>query len=163
MTEEHKTISLSEFAERAVEGEALEQELTNGERVALRVFTPEQADVIAVQRLLARIVKAVGAADREADIPEEDAALIYDMGFACLRACVRAEGGGEIADAAFTDLFSKLPYKSDLMIRCQDLCGVKMLTIPPLDATAAIKAMTDEVKAAAKPNRKARRAAKKKG
>ena len=163
MTEERKTISLSEFAERAVEGEALEQELTSGERVAVRIFTPEQADVIAVQRLLSRIVKAAGAADREADIPEEDAALIYEMGFACLRACVRADGGGEVADAALVDLFSKLPYKSDLMVRCQDLCGVKMLAIPPLDATAAVKAMAGEAKAAAKPNRKARRAAKKKG
>ena len=164
--EQHRTISLAEFAERATEGEAFEQTLTTGETLAVRIFTPEQADVLGVRKLMMKLVKVADAATREADIPEDDAAAIYEMGFACLRACVRDEGGGEIADAAFVDLFAKLPYKSDLMLRCQDLCGVSLMKIPPLDVQAAVEAIGGEVKAAAeaaKPNRKTRRAAKKKG
>ena len=161
-SEQHKTISLSEFAERAVKGESLEQKLNGGETLSVRVFTPDQESVIEVQRMMARVVKAATTAASEADISEADATLAYDMGFACLRACVRTEDGGEIPDAAFVDLFSKLPYKSDLMLRCQDLCGVGMMVIPPLDTKAAVEAMGAEAKAAG-PNRKQRRATAKKG
>ena len=164
--EEHRTLSLSEFAERALEGEAMEQELTDGRRVALRVFAPTQADLMAAQKLMMRIVKVADAAGKEADIGEDDAVLAYELGLACLRACVRDENGAQIGDAALSDLFGKLPYKAPVMIRCQELCGVGLMSVPPLDIKAAAEAIGAEAKAAAeaaKPNRKSRRAAKKKG
>ena len=162
--EEHTTITLSDFAARALEGEAMTVALRDDSKVELRVFSPAETDLIAVQRLMMRIVKAADAMTSEADISDDDATLAYELGLAALHACVRDENGEPIADAAIVDLFSRLPYKSPLMLRCQELCGVSLMTVPPLDGKVAIEAMKTEVKAMAaeaKPNRKARRAAKK--
>ena len=120
---------------------------------------------MAVQRLMLRIVKVADAVVKETDISDDDATLAYEIGLGCLRACVRGEGGAELDDEVLTSLFGKLPYKSDLMLKCQAICGVEMLTIPPLPGGAAIEAVKSEVEAiaagSAKPNRKSRRAAKK--
>ena len=162
---ECKTISISEFASRAAEGETVEAPLNDGTVVALRLFSPPEDDLITVQKIMMKIVSVASAATAETEIAEDDATLAYELGIACVRACVRDDGGERIADMAVVNLFSKLPYKSPLMVRCQELCGVSMMIIPPLDTMAAAEAMGAEMKAAAEtnPNRKARRAAKKKG
>ena len=143
--ESPKTISLSEFAARAVEGEPLEQELTSGETVAARVFTPDQSAVVAVQRIWNRILKTASAASTLSDISDTDLTLAMDLGFACLRACVRDESGAAIPDEAFVDLFAKLPFNSPLMVRCQELCGAPatLFQIPPFNPNLAIKALRD--------------------
>ena len=168
-TESNKTISLAEFAERATQGQALEQKLETGETVAVRVFTPPQADMLDVQRLMVRIFKVAESVKREADISEDNATLAYELGLRCLQACVRADDGAEMPDAALVALFSSLPYKSALMVRCQELCGVTMISIPPINNALAIEAVKQEadelaaeIKAAGQ-NRKTRRAAAKKG
>ena len=51
--EENKTISLSEFANRALEGEEFKQELADGRFLTCRVFTPTQADALAIQGIMA--------------------------------------------------------------------------------------------------------------
>ena len=172
MTDEtkHETISLSEFASRATEGEATEQELDDGSIVALRVFAPEQDILIAAQKLMTRLAKLAAMASRPTDISEDDAMIPYELGFLCLRGCVRDEKGAEIPEAAVADLFRRLPYKSALMLKCQDLVGVSMMVIPPLKGDVAIKAMQAEAKAAVEaaakesaPNGKTRRKAAKKG
>ena len=141
-----KTISLSEFAARAVDGEAMEQELNGGETVSLRVFTPAQEATLGVQRIWTRILALAHSAASLDDIPDEQLALAYELGFACLRACVRDENGAEIPDAAIVDLFSKLPYESPLMTRCQEMCGVssRLMTIPPLNAALMSASAKDE-------------------
>lgn len=168
MTKEtHKTISLSEFAERALHGEAIEQELTTGERVDVRVHTPDQGALLAVRKIMIKIVKVADTARKEADIDDADATLAYELGLSALAACVRDDDGQPLPGAVIVDLFSKLPYKSDVMVRCQELCGVTMISVPPLDDAAAIEVLqveaesiATEAKAAAQPNRKQRRAAK---
>lgn len=168
MTKEtHKTISLSEFAERALQGEVIEQELTTGERVDVRVHTPDQGALLAVRKIMIKIVKVADTARKEADIDDADATLAYELGLAALEACVRDDDGQPLPGAVIVDLFCKLPYKAAAMVRCQELCGVTMISVPPLDDAAAIEVLQGEATAlatdaAAQPNRKERRASKKK-
>ena len=81
----------------------------------------------------------------EDDIDPEDSALAYKLGFECLRACLKDESGAPIPDPAFVDLFSQLPYRSDLMTKCQDLCGVSLMVIPPFSNADAAKRMKEDV------------------
>ena len=165
-TETHKVISLSAFAERAIEGEAIEQELSTGERVEVRVHAPDQKTLLRAQGLMVRIVQVADAARNETEISDDDATLAYELGVVVLTGCVRDENGETIPDAAVVDLFRKLPYKSEVMSRCQELCGVDMITVPPVSNSVAIKAVREEAaelvadaKAKSNPNRKTRRAA----
>ena len=147
-TQEPKTISLAEFATRVREGEAVEQELVDGTRIALQVFTPNQKDITEIQKIWNRIARAVSAMANDQDIDEEDAVQVHVLGLECLRACLRDENGGVIDDMVFVELFSKLPYKSPLMKKCQSLCGVTLIDIPPFDNRAMIEAMKAEVEKA---------------
>lgn len=165
-TETHKVISLSAFAERALEGEAMEQELSTGERVEVRVHAPDQKDLLRAQGLMVRIVQVADAARNETEISDDDATLAYELGLVVLGACVRDENGEALPEAAVVDLFRKLPYRSEVMTRCQEICGVDMITVPPVSNSLAVSAVREEAaelvadaKAAGKPNRKARRAA----
>ena len=167
MTKEtHKTISLSAFAQRALEGEAMEQELSTGEVLDVRVHTPDQGDMLAVRKIMIKIVKVADAARKETEIADDDATLAYELGLSALAACIRDDDGERLPGAAIVDLFAKLPYKSALMVRCQELCGVTMISVPPLDDATAIQVLQEEATAlvaeaaAAAPNRKDRRAAK---
>lgn len=166
MSEEHKTITLVEFAKRATEGEVVEQELTGGERIEARVFTPDQTDLLDVQKIMMRIVRVADTARSQTDIADDDATLAYELGLAALRACVRDDDGERVPDIAVVELFSKLPYKAALMVRCQELCGVTMISVPPIDNAMALEAVKQEaaevagnLAAKAKPNRKERRKA----
>ena len=162
-TETHKVISLSAFAERALEGEGIEQELNTGERVEVRVHAPDQKSLLKAQGLMVRIVQVADAAREETEISDDDATLAYELGLAVLGACVRDENGEPIPEAAVVDLFRKLPYKSEVMTRCQEICGVDMITVPPVSNSVAIEAIRGEaaelVADAKKANRKTRRAA----
>ena len=168
--EEHKTLTLSEFAERALQGEIIEQEMVGGpkaapQRVAIHVHTPRQDDLLKAQGLMVRIANVASKATRETDITEDDATLAYELGLTVLAACVRTATGERLPDAGIVHLFGGLPYKSEVMTRCQELCGVTMISVPPLDNAAAIEAVgaeAAELAAAvddAKPNRKERRKA----
>ena len=164
--EPHKTISLSEFTTRALEGETIEQELNDGTLMDVHVHAPDQATLINAQRLMVRIVQVADAARKETDISDDDATLAYELGLAVLSGCVRDENGEALLDQAVVKLFSMLPYRSTVMTRCQELCGVDMFTVPPVSNSVALKAMSEEAaevaaqaEAQAKPNRKTRRAA----
>ena len=161
-TQKSRIVSLSELAEQATQGERITQKLTDGAQVELRVFVPTQPDILAVQRVWTRVVETAQTATSEAGIPKEKAAVAYEMGFAVLQACVRDEKCERIPDEGFVRLYSLLPYKSDTMLRAQELCGIpdEMFSIPPLDgveAVAAVKAEAADM--VQKVNRKARRAA----
>ena len=163
----HKTISLAEFSERALKGERVEQDLTDGTRTDAFVHAPAQADLLEAQRLMVRIVQVADAATKKSDITDEDATLAYEVGLVVLKACVRDEAGEPLPDQAAVRLFSLLPHKSAVMTRCQELCGVDMITVPPVSNSVALEAVRREAaevgaqaEAAAKPNRKSRRAAK---
>ena len=137
-SEEHKTISLAEFIERSEKGEAVEQRLEDGTTIELRVFTPAQADLLEVHRIFGRMVG--GKAERESDIPDDTAASIFSLGIGCLQACVKDEHGNGLPDVAAVDLFSRLPYQSPLLTKCQELCGVGVVTIPTLDLRKVVDA-----------------------
>ena len=163
----HKTISLAEFSERALKGERIEQDLTDGTRTEAFVHAPGQDDLLEAQRLMVRIVQVADAATKKSDITDEDATLAYEVGLAALKACVRDEHGEPLPDAAAVNLFRLLPHKSAVMTRCQELCGVDMITVPPVTNSLALEAVrrdaaeaVAEAEAAAKPNRKSRRSTK---
>ena len=171
MTKEtHKTITLDEFASKALHGEAIEQELTDGTRLDVFVHAPGQDTLLTAQRLMVRMVQVADAARKETDISDDDATLAYELGLVVLAGCVRYENGVELQDQALVKLFSMLPHRSAVMTRCQELCGVDMITVPPVSNTLAIEAVRKDVAEMAgdaeadppKPNRKERRAAKKK-
>ena len=143
-TETNKTLTLSEWADRAINGEIIEQEMSNGERVAVHVHTPPQDDMLAVQRLMVRISQVASAAKSQSEISDDDATLAYELGLAALAACVRNEEGGRLTDEGIVHLFGQLPYKAAVMTRCQELCGVTMITVPPLDNAVAIEAVKTE-------------------
>ena len=146
MTEEAKTISLVEFADRAVQGREFTQELKSGEILSCRVHTPKQADAMAVRKIMLQITKIAETMKDKSDITAEQASLAYTIGLECLRACVRDESGAEIPDEGFVDLFSKLPYQSELMTKCQELCGCGMFIVPPFDNADVIKALKEEIR-----------------
>ena len=161
-----KTLTLSEFAERALQGEEVKQKMNDGTEVSVRVFTPGQQALMEVQKLWMRVVKLADSPTPVDDIDGDDATLAYAVGVASLAACVRDEGGEPVPEQVIVNLFANLPYKADLMTKCLDMCGVpsELFSVPPLSGNAAIKVLRDEVERAAaeaKPNRKARRAAKK--
>lgn len=167
----NKTLTLSEFANRALDGEIIEQEIAHGpkaapQRVAVHVHTPSHDDLLKAQRLMVRISQVAAAAKSETEISDDDATLAYELGLAVLSACVRDEEGDRLTDEGIVHLFGGLPYKSAVMTRCQELCGVTMITVPPLDNALAIEAVKAEAldlaKQAAPANRKERRASKKK-
>ena len=166
MSEPHKTISLSEFANRALEGETIEQELTDGTRLDVRVHAPDQQTLISAQRLMVRIIQVADTARRETDITDDDATLAYELGLAVLAGCVRDDDAEPLPDQALVKLFSMLPHKSAVMTRCQELCGVDMFTVPPVSNSVALEVVREEAAElaaqVAKPNRKTRRASKKK-
>ena len=170
-SENNKTLTLSEFANRALDGQIITQEIVGGpksvpQRVAVHVHTPTQTDLLKVQRLMVRISQVASAASAETDISDDDATLAYELGLAALAACVRDEEGNRLEDEGIVHLFAGLPYKSAVMTRCQELCGVTMITVPPLDNALALEAVKTEAaevaKSADKLNRKARRTAKSK-
>lgn len=156
----NKTLTLSEFADRAINGEIIEQEMVGGpkavpQRVAIHVHTPTQDDLLKVQRLMVRISQVASAAKSQAEISDDDATLAYELGLAALSACVRTETGERLPDEGIVHLFGGLPYKSDVMTRCQELCGVTMITVPPLDNAMAIEAVKTEAVELAKQAAKA--------
>ena len=158
MAEEHKTLSLAEFANRAIQGEEITQALTDGTTLNCRVFTPTQADTMAIQKIMVKLARTAQKMKTEDDVEPEEAANAYTLGFECLRACLKDESGMEIPDPAFVDLYRNLPYKSDLMIRCQELCGVSMMVIPPFDnAKAAADLKKDLERQVAAAERKAKK------
>ena len=161
MTEtEKKTLSLADFASRAVEGEEIEQELRNGKTLVCRVFTPTQADAIAVQGIMADIVKVAQRMKDENDAGAEEASLAFKLGFECLRACVRDESGIDIPDPAFVDLFGQLPAQSKLMLKCQDLCGVSMMVVPTFTNEAVVRGIKESIEEQEKAAQAAAQAAK---
>ena len=169
MTKEtHKTITLNEFASKALHGEAIEQELTDGTRVDVFVHAPGQDTLLTAQRLMVRMVQVADSARKETDISDDDATLAYELGLVVLAGCVRDEHGEPLADPVLVKLFRMLPHRSAVMTRCQELCGVDMITVPPVSNSLAIEAVRKDVAELAgdddapKPNRKERRAAKKK-
>ena len=145
---ENKTITLAEFVERAEHGEEIVQELTSGESMSVRVFTPSREDIISIHRMFNRMADIFTKMDSGEDIPEEDSAIGYEFGFNLLRVCVRDGDGGEIPDRAFVDLYRSLPRQSKLMVRCQELCEINAaVQIPPLNRTGIIDAMKEAVEA----------------
>ena len=140
-SEEHKTISLAEFIERSEQGEAVEQRLEDGTTISVRIHTPAQADLLGLHRIFGRMVSS--SADKESDISDETASSIFALGIDCLRACIKDEDGNALPDAVAVDLFSRLPYQSPLLTKCQELCGVGIVNIPTLDLRKMVEATAD--------------------
>ena len=146
--EKSRTITLAEFARRAVEGEEIEQELVDGSVLKCRVHAPTQEFLLAIQGMMSRIFRVAESMRGGGDVSDDDASLIYRIGLECLRACVKDESGAEIPDPAFVDLFGNLPVQSGLMLKCQDLCGASMIQIPPLSNAEVADRVKDGVRRA---------------